>query len=226
MSNPAEYCRAVETYLCEKNRGHLIRLVGPAFGLVRDWAEQGIPLKVVMRGIDTRVARLEAKSGRWRSLHIEFCESDVLRAFDDWRRAVGSSSGGNRPRGQGLPKHLTNVMSRLSARLMASEPWPGFHAALDRTLLALDPILEQSRTARGPAYAGLLEQLKTVDGAMMRDVRTGADEASLAVAQAEAEAELGTFRDRMSEPAFQEATELAIERHFRAQFSLPRLGSD
>ena len=33
------YCREVEAYLCRRNGGHLIRLVGPSFELVRDWAE-------------------------------------------------------------------------------------------------------------------------------------------------------------------------------------------
>ena len=46
------YCRDVEAYLCRRNGGHLIRLVGPAFEMVRDWAAQGIPLTVVCDGID------------------------------------------------------------------------------------------------------------------------------------------------------------------------------
>jgi len=29
--DPAEYCREIENYLCQKNEGHLIRIVGPAF---------------------------------------------------------------------------------------------------------------------------------------------------------------------------------------------------
>ena len=40
------YCRAIEAHLCRKNDGHLIRISGPAFDLVRGWAEQGIPLRV------------------------------------------------------------------------------------------------------------------------------------------------------------------------------------
>ena len=38
------YCREVEAYLCRRNDGHLIRVVGPAFELVKGWAAQGIPL--------------------------------------------------------------------------------------------------------------------------------------------------------------------------------------
>ena len=33
-----EYCREIETYLCQKNDGHLIRVVGPSFEIVSGWA--------------------------------------------------------------------------------------------------------------------------------------------------------------------------------------------
>ena len=46
MDESIDYCRQVEAYLCKKNGGHLVRIVGPAFEQVRDWAAQGVPLKV------------------------------------------------------------------------------------------------------------------------------------------------------------------------------------
>lgn len=87
--DPGPYCREIEAYLCRKNGGHLVRVVGPAFGLVVDWARQGIPLKVVMRGIDRRVERQAAGRSAGRPLRIEFCEADVIDVFREWRRAVG-----------------------------------------------------------------------------------------------------------------------------------------
>ena len=35
--DPGALCRAVESYLCRKNDGHLIRIVGPAFEMVCGW---------------------------------------------------------------------------------------------------------------------------------------------------------------------------------------------
>ena len=37
-----DYCRQVEAYLCRKNDGHLIRIVGPAFEQVCGWATRGV----------------------------------------------------------------------------------------------------------------------------------------------------------------------------------------
>ena len=72
MSDPSEYARQIETYLCQKNRGHLVRVVGPAFDLVCAWAQSGVPLKVAFRGIDRCCQRHDAKGVRRRPLRIEF----------------------------------------------------------------------------------------------------------------------------------------------------------
>jgi hypothetical protein len=88
------YCRAIESHLCRKNDGHLIRVAGPTFDLVRGWAEQGVPLKVALAGIDSTFERYYRKGARRRPLQVSFCEADVLDAFDAWRRALGLSSAG------------------------------------------------------------------------------------------------------------------------------------
>src|SRR5918993_5637438 len=89
MDGPEDYCRQIEAYLCRRNEGHLIRIVGPAFEQVCGWASRGIPIKVAYRGIDRYVERYYAKGPRRRPVRVEFCEADVLDVFDEWRRAVG-----------------------------------------------------------------------------------------------------------------------------------------
>ena len=89
---PAEYCRQLETYLCRKNEGHLIRIVGPVFEQVCGWAAQGVPLTIACRGIDQYCERYYAKGPRRRPVRIEFCEADILELFDDWRRAQADAA--------------------------------------------------------------------------------------------------------------------------------------
>lgn len=89
MLDPESYCRDIEAYLCRKNDGHLIRIVGPAFEHVTRWAQQGVPLRIAYAGIDRYFERYYRKGPRRRPVRVEFCEADVLEAFDGWRRAVG-----------------------------------------------------------------------------------------------------------------------------------------
>src|SRR5437762_1824596 len=131
----SEYCREIETYLCRKNDGHLIRVVGPSFELVSGWAERGVPLKVTCKGIDRYFERYYRKGPRRRPVKIDFCEADVLDVFDEWRRATGivnfagSQSSGDgsaeddrsaeslalRSRRTSLPAHIERVLLRLTS---------------------------------------------------------------------------------------------------------------
>ena len=76
------YCRDIEAYLCRKNDGHLIRVVGPSFELVSGWAARGVPLKVAYQGIDRYFERYYRKGPRRRPVKVDFCEADVLDVFD------------------------------------------------------------------------------------------------------------------------------------------------
>ena len=125
MIDPADYARQVESYLCQKNKGHLVRVVGPAFDLVTGWASTGVPLKVAFRGIDRCCERREAKGGpRRRPIRIEFCEADVLDAFDEWRRAVGvtaaadgASNGDGHTRKPSLEAHIERAIAHVAPNL-------------------------------------------------------------------------------------------------------------
>ena len=44
-SSAGEYCRAIESYLCRENGGHLVRIVGPVFQTVVGWHARGIPIR-------------------------------------------------------------------------------------------------------------------------------------------------------------------------------------
>src|SRR3954462_10929338 len=122
---PEKYCRQLESYLCRKNDGHLIRIVGPAFEQICGWATRGIPIKVACRGVDRYFERYYAKGPRRRPVRIEFCEPDVLDVFDEWRRATGvtgvalpGAQEGPAPAGRhgpSLPAHMERTLRRLTS---------------------------------------------------------------------------------------------------------------
>src|SRR5687767_6827595 len=167
VSDPADYCREVEAYLCRKNDGHLIRIVGPAFEQVCGWATRGIPVKIVFRGIDRYFERYYAKGPRRRPVRVEFCESDVLDVFDDWRRAVGvgtaaaPSDGGSAdedrgaaPRRGSLSAHLERVIARLTALRAGADR--SLDSTVDEIVRELDAARAGSKGLRGKWREALL----------------------------------------------------------------------
>ena len=229
-----DYCRHLENYLCRKNDGHLIRIVGPAFEQVCGWAARGIPLKLAMRGIDRYFERYYAKGPRRRPVRIEFCEADVLDVFDEWRRAVGVSieagRAGEAGRGSGadlsgprssLPAHLERVIARLTT----------LRAGADRSL---DPLLEDivreldaarasAKSIRGDARDALIERLRQLDATLIDALRREGDDRSRRQIAAEADEELKPFRVRMPADAYQQAHRACVDRLLRERANLPTI---
>ena len=231
MMDPAEYCRQIETYLCRKNEGHLIRIVGPVFEQVAGWAAQGVPLAVAFRGIDQYCERYYAKGARRRPVRIEFCEADILDLFDAWRRAVGVGRGDEAsvepaaPPKETLPAHIDRAIVRLTA-LRAGDKAAVLDARLDAAVRELDGLRVTAKHARGDARAALVDRLAALDRELLDGVRDQLDAARRDALIREAEMEIAPFAARMSPDARARAIEAAFDRLLRDHAGLPILNFD
>ena len=227
MTEPAEYCREVETYLCRKNDGHLIRIAGPAFDRVCGWAAQGVPLAVVFRGIDRTFDRYYRKGERRRPVRVEFCEADILDAFDEWRRAVGiASKTGASHTHESLPVHLNRATERLTSLVAQRQFGPALAAALDGALAEIDALRSRARALRGAVRGAALDRLRALDAEVMAAARGEADADLLRTLTVEAEQELSAFADRMPADAHTRAVFAARDRLLRERLGLPAIALD
>jgi hypothetical protein len=221
----ADYCRKLETYLCQKNEGHLIRIVGPAFEQVSGWAARGVPLTVACRGIDRYCERYYAKGPRRRPVRIEFCEADILELFDDWRRAIGVAAGegaGPQTRKPGLASHLERVIARLTALRAGQRFSPVCQDQIDGAVRELDR-LSADANARGERRAALLGQLEAIDRRLMDAAAGELTPASAEELRREAADELAPFAARMTVEARQAAIAAAFTRLVREAFGIPTI---
>jgi hypothetical protein len=231
-----DYCRQLESYLCRKNEGHLIRIVGPAFEQVCAWAERGIPVKLAMRGVDRYFERYYSKGPRRRPVRIEFCEPDVLDVFDEWRRSVGvseASEAGNPGAAGGagradlsghrstLPSHVERVIARLTTLRGGSDR--SLDGALDAAVRELDAARAASKSVRGEAREALIARLDRLDASLVDAVRQRLDERSLQRLSDEADEELKPFRGRMPAEAYQQSHRACVDRLLRERAGLPAI---
>ncbi len=178
VSDADAYCREIEAFLCRKNDGHLIRITGPAFELVLGWASQGIPLKVAEAGIDRYFERYYRQGPRRRPVRIDFCNADVLDAFDDWRRALGIASvtpdaaggpdveepvqGSGRSR-RSLASQIEGVLARLTVLRGSDQAGAAIGPALDAAVRALDAMRPEAVRARGDARDQVIQSLAAIE---------------------------------------------------------------
>ena len=228
-----EYCREIEAYLCRKNDGHLIRIVGPSFERVCGWASQGIPIKIARQGIDAYFVRYYAKGVRRRPVQIDFCENDILDAFEAWRRAVGvrlpgmAAAGDDTPvrrHKRSLPEHLDRVCERITARRAVMTPPPQeFDAVLEAIAIEAAGFRDLHGPLRGETRARITARLAELDRMMLDAARAHTDAASVKSMQAEAAEQLLPVRDRMPAETYQRAVDSAVDRLLREREQLPTI---
>ena len=229
---PSDYCREIEAYLCRKNEGHLIRIVGPAFEQVCGWASLGVPLKVAFRGIDQYCDRYYAKGPRRRPVRIEFCEADILDLFDAWRRSIGvprvdSGNGAEPPsRRPALAGHIERALARLTSLRGGGARSAIFNERIDAVVRQLDQLVADARGARGDVRAALVEKLRVLDNELVGAARAEATDELTATLNKEADAELAPFKARMPRAEYTRAHHAAVDRLVRDAFGLPGLTYD
>jgi hypothetical protein len=232
----SDFCRDIEAYLCRKNDGHLIRIVGPSFDIVSGWAARGVPLKVACEGIDRYFERYYRKGPRRRPVKIDFCEADVLDVFEEWRRATGMTSrpagsgdpGGEaaRPHRASLPEHLERVVTRLSSARATGTLAADVDPLIDRLAAELDTARAKPGGVRGEARAALVARLSAIDAELLQSARDALGRDAMGALSREAEAELAPFRSAMPADAYQRARRAAIDRAIRSRLRLPVIAWD
>lgn len=228
-----DYCRAIESYLCRKNDGHLIRIVGPAFESVCRWADRGVPLKAAYRGIDRYFERYYAKGQRRRPVRVEFCEADVLDVFDEWRRAVRvsvakESSDAYGTTAAGEEEHhraqvsLKNHLERTLGRLRGAQA-EGTLGPVVADAIRLVEGLSVAPPSRGEARRRVLDELRACDEQIVAAANAQCVGPAREELVAEAEEELAPFRARMPAEAYEQSRQACVTRLIRERLRLPVL---
>jgi hypothetical protein len=236
-----DFCRNVEACLARVNQGHLVRIVGAGFELVRAWALEGMPPSVVYRGIERKAERHRAGRAT-RPLRIEFCEADVRETYDAWRRAIGlmgrssvaagadvaiGDPDGHEPearrRKASLAKHLDRAidrLSRVSGRLDLPTPLVD---AVSAVLDDVSAIRDAASGMRGSAKDNLAARLAPLDSRLVEAASAALDDDTRAGIRGEAEADLSAYRGRLDADAWRRSVEIGVARLLRERFGLPTI---
>jgi hypothetical protein len=164
-------------------------------------------------------------------VQIDFCEHDILDAFDAWRRAVGVRLSGieassdtlqAKRRTRSLPEHLDRVCERVTLRrARITPPPPELDAVLDAITTEAAAFRDLPGPLRGETRERITLRLDELDRLMLDAARAQTDPADVQAMRREAAEQLLPFRDRMPTATYERAVESAIDRLLREREQLP-----
>ena len=220
MDNYFNYFTEVEEHFIRRRQKHL--LVPPLdWCLIELWKESGIPIHVVIRGIDRSFETARSRKTSPRSL--SYCHPAVTQAFEEHQRAmVGSGEEASEPadfQGRGVDSaRILEHVDRLSASLKARpEDFDG--------PLSLLSSLRQEVGAREQLDGRQIDQDLNHIGVLVAEVlRDEMDRKRLRSLRSEVGKEMKIYKRHLSRELFQRMQENCIHRKLRESAEIPEFG--
>jgi hypothetical protein len=232
--NYFNYFTEIEEYFWRKRGAHL--LVSPLdWAIVETWQKAGIPLPVVLKGIDRAFeswARSRRAAGGGRLKSLAYCVDAVLDAAAEAQEAaagagppVESSRAASEPFSR---EELSRYFERNAQKLrQAAEKRRGAHAALASRMEDGANRLDEMRALLDPARALDLEDLErrvtVLEEKLTAAFSADADENDLLAIRREMDRALAPYRRKMSAEQLAQLERQYTQKRLYEFFEVPRL---
>ena len=220
MDNYFNYFTEVEEHFIRRRQRHL--LVPPLdWCLIELWKNSGIPIHVVIRGIDRSFETARSRKTSPRSL--SYCHPAVTQAFEEHQRAmVGSGeeeSGPDDFQGRGVDsarvlEHVEHLVAALRERPEEFDAPLSLLSSLRQEISARDQ-LDGQQVDRDLNHVGVL---------VAEVLRDGMDRKRLQSLRSEVRKEMKIYKRHLSRELFRRMEENCLHRKLREAAKIPEFG--
>jgi hypothetical protein len=232
--NYFNYFTEVEDAFVRRRGKHLL-LCSLDWTLIEVWKERGIPLHIVLRGIERWFDFYETKRRRRSINMLMYCQEEVEAQYVEWLESrVGAAEEPTSVEGknEGLPfsraailEHLRRGRSTLSAvcveRLKAGED--DFSEILKRVVGLLAELEQDLEAVASPDAQKLEQSLSGLERMLSDALCSVASTEQMKVIESEVKEQLKPYRKQMEPAVYQQTVDNLLLKRLREQFGIPRL---
>ena len=233
-----------------RRRGKHLLLSPMDWALIEGWKARGVPLHVVLRGVEQSFDSYEAKPRRRSVKSLFYCQEEVEAQYAEWLEsqlgattsatANGASAEETRAEasqaatGNGalpfprevIEGHLAEARARVERACEQQKARGGageLCEALARVASRLSDLEKDFAAAARPDAEQLEGALGDLDNLLDRAVRAELSPAALEARRAEAAAQLEPYRKRMERATYEQTLDSLLAKLLREDSGLPRL---
>ncbi len=231
MQNYFNYFTEIEEHFARR-RGSLLLLSTLDWALIETWREAGLPLAVVLRGIDTAFDRYEARLQRARGSRgrkvngLAWCAQAVMEAAEAAAEAAvgGTATPGEVAGESGFETAPVTHYLRDRADQVgkAALPEPAQAVAIE-TAGRLGELAAELEAEAGKPLDELDRALSTMEERLMAALVTATPEAELLRLREAADRELAPYRSRMGAVQLRQIQGQLLHKRLLEEHGLPRL---
>lgn len=241
--NYFNYFTEIEDEFVKRRGRHM--LVSPLdWSLMEVWQQRGIPLHIVLRGINSSFDGYNERASRGRKVNsLFYCRQEVEAFFQEYCESqVGGGNGHPNGNGNGNGKtanddgesspvfnrtavtdHLVEqleTIKRLSLRQAENEM---LKETFERVVLRLEQIVEDLQTAQTLLPEALETDLTMIEEVILDGLKDGIGQQELKEIEQEGHRKLRTYKKSMGSEVYEQTVNNFIARQLREHFKVPRL---
>jgi hypothetical protein len=236
MMNYFNYFTEIEGEFVKRRGSHM--LVSPLdWTLIETWKKRGIPLHIVLRGINSSFDGYDQRLNRGRRVNsLFFCQQEVEALFQEYIESrVGASNGdshgnGAAPNGNGAAQFApATIMEFLKAqletlwRMESKQIDPVFRETLGRASERFAQIIEDLETS-GAVSPELLEMdLMMIEEVILDGLKEHAGDEKLKQLRKEAGEKLRRYKQSMEREVYEQTLDNFVAQRLREIHDVPRL---
>lgn len=242
--NYFDYFTEIEEEFVKRRGSHL--LVSPLdWSLMETWKQRGVPLHIVLRGINISFDSYDQRAHRGRRVNslfycqqeveavfLEYCESRV--GSNDGRQTKNSESNEKRERNgqdennspyhaEAIINYLTEHRETLQSLSVKHSSAAGLCETFARTVMRLDQIINDLYTASQLSPETLEVDLTMVEEVILDGLKENLSGEQLEQLRKEGNQQLQAYRHSMEQQVYQQTLDNFIARRLREQYHVPRL---
>lgn len=216
-----------------RRRGKHLFLSPLDWALMETWKQQGIPLHVVLRGVEKSFDSFEARPRKRTVKSLLYCQEEVEAQYAEWLEArVGSSPSSDGAEAvsdeahfsvAAVSEHLKRCRISLLELVASQKSENDFSEALVRAIALLAAIEADFASGATPDTRKLEDSLTGLERMLNDSMLSVVNATTLAELKNEVKDQLKPYRSQMETAVYNQTFNNLLLKRLREQFGVPRL---
>ena len=229
VTNYFNFYTEIEEYFCQKRGAHLL-VSTLDWAVIETWQKAGVPLEIVLKGIDRAFERYDAKKRGRPVKSLLYCVDAVADVAEEAKEAAA----GRGPQGAAAerpapfaPGEVGGYLRANAAALRAPRPGVNVDTGLPRSLLevaeALEALAAQPATETSANLEDLERHLTVFEEKLLSALTQAASAEELVELRREVDRSLAPYRRKMKAEQIALIEKQFLQKKLFERFGLPRL---
>jgi hypothetical protein len=214
-----------------RRRGKHLFLSPMDWALMETWKQQGIPLHIVLRGVEKSFDSYEARPRKRSVKSLLYCQEEVEAQYAEWVEAhVGSATGLAEPESDKSPfsfaaisEHLQRSRNALSELAQSRKQEDDLSEALTRAIALLADIEKDFASGVTLDTRKLEDSLTGLERMLNDSMLSVAGSSTLDEFKNGVKDQLKPYRSQMDAAAYKQTFDNLLLKRLREEFAMPRL---